>query len=133
MEFFDDGWASIFIAEPSVSGELLREILIILENYVVFRRGDTEHRDITYFGPNLFAVHASSDGDHPVYFSEAVDAQDVLDSEIGWSNKLYIPIPMRFGDTRILRLNPAMSDELPEALPDEATMEESKVERQANK
>ncbi|MCC6798251.1 MAG: beta-galactosidase [Candidatus Hydrogenedentes bacterium] len=133
VEFFDDGWASIFVAEPSVSGELLREILLILENYVAFRRGNTEHRDIAYFGPNLFAIHASVDGEHPVYFSEAVDAEDVLEPEIGWLNKLYIPIPMKLGDTRILKLNLAVSDELPEALPEEVPIEETKIESQANK
>jgi hypothetical protein len=133
VEFFDDGWASIFVAEPAITGELLREILIILEDYVAFRKGATDHRDIAYFGPNLFAVHASVDGEHPVYFSEAIDAQDVLDPEVGWLNKLYIPIPMKLGDTRILRLNLAVSDELPEALPDEAAMEEGKAETQAKK
>ncbi len=133
VEFFDDGWASIFIAEPTITGELLREILIILENYVVFRRGTTEHRDVAYFGPSLFAVHASVDGEHPVYFGEAVDAQDVLDPEVGWLNKLYIPIPMKLGDTRILRINLAVSDELPEAMPDEASMEEDKAEVETKK
>ena len=133
VEFFDDGWASIFIAEPTITGELLREILIILENYVVFRRGTTEHRDVAYFGPSLFAVHASVDGEHPVYFGEAVDAQDVLDPEVGWLNKLYIPIPMKLGDTRILRINLAVSDELPEAMPDEASMEEDKAEAETKK
>lgn len=133
VEFFDDGWASIFIAEPSVTGELLREILLILENYVAFRRGSTEHRDIAYFGPGLFALHASVDGEHPVYFSEAMDAEDVLEPEVGWLNKLYIPIPMKLGDTRILRLNHAVSDELPEALPDEVSVEISKTEAEVKK
>ncbi|NUM53178.1 MAG: beta-galactosidase [Candidatus Hydrogenedentes bacterium] len=119
VKFFDDGWASIYIAEPAVTSDLLRELLLILENYVAFRKGPTNHRDVAYFGPNLIAVHASTDGEHPIYFSEAVDAQDVLESEVGWLNKIYIPIPMKLGDTRILTLNLAISDELPEALPEE--------------
>ena len=124
VEFFDDGWASILIAEPGLTADLLREILLILENYVVFRKSTLDHKDTAYFGPDLFALHASVDGEHPIYFSEAVDAQDVLDSKVGWLNKLYIPIPIKLGDTRILRLNQAVSDELPEASPDESSIEE---------
>ena len=125
VEFFDDGWASILIAEPGLTVDLLREILLILENYVVFRKSTLDHKDTAYFGPGLFALQASVDGEHSVYFSDAVDVQDVLDPEVGWLNKLYIAIPMKLGDTRILRLNKAVSDELPEALPDERSIEEA--------
>jgi len=127
VEFFDDGWASIFVAEPTVTSDLLREILLILENYVAFRKGSTDHRDVAYFGPNLFALHASVDGEHPVYFSEAVDLQDMLNPEIGWLNKIYTPIQMKSGDTMILRLKKAVSDELPEAMPDEPKIEDTKL------
>lgn len=133
VEFFDDGWASIFAAEPTVTSNLLREILLILENYVAFRKGTTEHRDVAYFGPDLFALHASVDGEHPVYFSEAVDIQDLLNPEIGWLNKIYVPIPMKLGDTMILHLKSAVSDELPEAVPEEARAEDTKPNEDANK
>lgn len=126
VKFFDDGWASIFVAEPAVTSNLLRELLLILENYVTFRKGSTEHRDVAFFGPSLLAVHASTDGEHPIYFDQAYDAQDVLDIKVGWLNKLYISLPMKLGDTRILKLNVAVSDELPEPTPDEESGEAAK-------
>ncbi|GMU93024.1 MAG: hypothetical protein AMXMBFR4_20820 [Candidatus Hydrogenedentota bacterium] len=119
IEFFEEGWASVYIAEPAVTTEMLREILLILEHHVAFRRGPTQHADVAYFGPNLFAIHASTDGEHHVYFSEPFDLEDVLNPDIGWFNKLFVPIPMKMGETRILRLVPAISDELPEEAPEE--------------
>lgn len=124
IEFFDEGWTSIFIAEPGVTSDLLREILLILENYIAFRKGPTTQKDIAYFGPDLFAIHAATDGEHPVYFNEALDVQDVLESDIGWSNKIYLPIPMRAGDTRLFHLKAAVSDELPEAIPEETSTDQ---------
>jgi len=119
IEFFEEGWASVFVGEPGITDDLLREILVILERFVIFRSRTTEHDDIAHFGPGLIAVHASTDGEHPIYFPEALDSKDVLDPSTGWLNKIYIPMPMRLGDTRILAVHPAISDELPEDIPDE--------------
>ncbi|MDZ4858386.1 MAG: hypothetical protein SGI88_05340 [Candidatus Hydrogenedentes bacterium] len=123
IEFFEEGWASVFLAEPTVTDDLLREILVILEKYVLFRHGANEHSSTAHFGPGVVAIHASSDGRWPIYFDEPFDAVDILNPEVGWLNKLYIPLSGRMGDTTILRLAPAVSDELPEEIPLDPTLE----------
>lgn len=119
LDFFENGWASIYIADPGLPTDLLREILVILEKQVAFQKAREPHSNTAYFGPKLYAVHASSDGEHSVYFDNASDAQDLLEPEIGWLNKIYIDMSMRLGDTRVLRVTPATSDELPEEVPEE--------------
>jgi hypothetical protein len=103
-EFFPEGWGSIYVAEPALTPEVLREILLILEKHVFVRRGPTKFADVTYFGPNLFAVHAASSGERFFDLGATYSVQDLLDPQVGWQNKRFLPVPMRLGDTRVLSL-----------------------------
>lgn len=105
VEFFEEGWASIYVAEPSLSPDLLREILAILEEHV-YIRSDAGGTDSLHFGPQFFAVHAGGNGEREIDLGDRHDVQDMLDPNVGWLDKRHLAIPMKTGDTRILRVMP---------------------------
>ncbi|MBX7256649.1 MAG: hypothetical protein K1Y02_09835 [Candidatus Hydrogenedentes bacterium] len=103
-EFFPEGWASIYVAEPVLTPEILREILLILEKHVFIRQGGEKHSDILHFGPNMVAVHAGSNGERSLDLGATFNIQDRLDPDVGWQNKRFLLMPMKQGDTRVLGL-----------------------------
>lgn len=103
-EFFPEGWASIYVAEPTLTPEILREILLILEKHVFIRQGGEKHADALHFGPNVLALHASSNGERSLDLGATFNIQDRLDPDVGWQNKRFLLMPMKQGDTRVLGL-----------------------------
>ncbi|MFA6241587.1 MAG: hypothetical protein WC655_11685 [Candidatus Hydrogenedentales bacterium] len=103
-EFFPEGWASIYIAEPTLTPEILREILLILEKHVFIRQTAEKHSDVMHFGPSLLVVHAGSNGERSLDLGATYNVQDRLDPDVGWQNKRFLLMPMKQGDTRVLGL-----------------------------
>lgn len=105
VEFFEEGWASIYVAEPSLPADLLREILTILEEHI-YIRPDSGGEDILHFGPQVFAIHANGNGEREIDLGDRYDVQDMLDTSVGWLDKRQLTIPMKTGVTHILRVTP---------------------------
>jgi hypothetical protein len=106
VRFLDDGWTSIYVADPSPSPGLFREILLLLEQHVYFRRTSVKQLDTAYFGPNILAIHAGDAGERLIDLENAFDVQDLLSPDIGWPKKHVFNLMLEAGETRILRLTP---------------------------
>ncbi|GMV90725.1 MAG: hypothetical protein AMXMBFR82_05030 [Candidatus Hydrogenedentota bacterium] len=113
VEFFEEGWASIYVAEPTLSADLLREILSILEEHV-FVRPESGGADVLHFGPAFFAIHAGANGEREIDLGDHYDVQDMLDPNVGWLDKRQLTIPMKTGDTHVLHVSPPAHDATPD-------------------
>ncbi|MCP4645954.1 MAG: hypothetical protein GY851_36250 [bacterium] len=119
IEFFEDQWASVFIAEPSLSVNLLREILRILEQHIYLSATSGHFMDTCHFGPDIVAVHASADGDRELDLDVPHDAVDLLELDgalqpvPSWAGKQYPTVPMTMGETRVFQLS---TSELPSSV-----------------
>lgn len=112
VSFFEEGWASIFCAEPSLTPALLRELLGILEVKLLYKTdgqsGATNFYDAVYVGQNLIAIHARESGERAIDVGPNCDIHDLLAPEIGWQRKSFITLPLKTGDTRLLELTPVV-------------------------
>ena len=106
VEFFEEGWASIYVAEPALPANLLREILTILEEHLYLKPGDEVGMDVFHFGPGFFAVHAGTSGERELDLGASYDVQDMLDPNVGWLDKQQLVLPMKLGETKVLRVLP---------------------------
>jgi len=104
LEFFESGWASIYVAEPALPSGLLRELLFILNEHLYFRDSPQLTFDTAYFGNGVLAIHAKADGQRVLDLGERYATQDVLDPEVGWPLRQFITFSMKAGETRILEL-----------------------------
>jgi len=104
MRLQDAGWMSVFIADPHLSSDLFREIMRILEQPVYFRPGNEETDCVMYAHPDYIAVHASKPGEKTVDFGRQADIADVFDDAAGWQQKRSIGLPLKVGETRVLKL-----------------------------
>jgi hypothetical protein len=113
----DLGWISIYIAEPYIGAELLRELLTLLElPPKVARRSASANAsefDTVHFGNNVIAIHAHGDGERTVNLTWPYDVADLFLTEVGWQHKHEIVLPLKDGETRLFSLTPADGDELP--------------------
>ncbi len=105
IEFFEEGWASIYVADPALPADLLREILTILEEHI-YAKPESGGDDLYHFGPQVFAIHAGSNGDHEIDMGDRYDVQDMLDTNVGWLDKRQLTFPMKLGETHILHVTP---------------------------
>ncbi|MCC6489326.1 MAG: hypothetical protein IT364_17630 [Candidatus Hydrogenedentes bacterium] len=104
VEFFEEGWASIYVAEPALPPNLLREILTILEEHLYLKPGEGSAADVFHFGPGFFALHAGESGERELDLGSSFDVQDMLDTNVGWLDKQQLVLPMKLGETKILRV-----------------------------
>ena len=106
MRSLDDGWTSVYIAEPGITPALLREIFRILEQHLYIRPTANDPCDPIYAGNNLIAIHGKQAGDRILNLGGFFDVQDLFDSAIGWPEKESFLMPIRMGETRLLQLSP---------------------------
>ncbi len=111
INFFEEGWTSIYCAEPAMTPGLLREILGILELPIPYQSTSPQYFDAVYMGLNMMGIHAREGGERSINLNLSCDVQDLLTPEIGWQQKRVFSLPMRAGDTRLLSLTPAESAE----------------------
>jgi beta-galactosidase len=107
LEFFESGWASIYVAEPALPPGLLRELLFILNEHLYLPDAPQRAFDTAYFGNGVLAIHAKAGGQRVLDLGERYSAQDVLDSEVGWPLRQFITFSLKPGETRILELTAA--------------------------
>ncbi len=106
MRTMEEGWTSVYIAEPELAAPMLREILRILEQQVYFRPGKQRFFDVTVAHQNLLAIHASQDGERIVNLGRFHNIQDLFDPAIGWPQKESFVLNLKAGETRLLELSP---------------------------
>ncbi len=104
MRFLPAGWSTVFVAEPAISAELLREILRLVEVQIPFRAVPEPLYDAVYTGRGLLAVHAREAGDRAVDLGAPYDVQDVFTPSLGWPQKESFLLPLKKGETRLLQL-----------------------------
>jgi hypothetical protein len=124
MRFLPEGWASVYIAEPSLSAPLLREILGIIEQPLPIRPSAQKHYDTIIVGSDLFAIHGRQTGERTIELGGFYDVVDLLDPEIGWPSRDNFVLSLKTGETRLLRRTPVegiSSEDLPP--PDDAPLD----------
>ncbi|MBX3178202.1 MAG: hypothetical protein KF886_12630 [Candidatus Hydrogenedentes bacterium] len=100
----EEGWTSVYVAEPRLSAPLVREILRILEQPLYFRPGRERFFDTTIVAPGLLAVHAAESGERIVNAGGIYDIVDLFDSSIGWPQKESFVHSFKKGETRLFEL-----------------------------
>ncbi|HDP34933.1 MAG TPA: hypothetical protein ENN29_07475 [Candidatus Hydrogenedentes bacterium] len=101
-----EGWTSVYVAEPGLTPALLCELLQILEQHIYTTPVERSYFDALFARDDIVALHASHAGKRAVYFGGFYDIQDLLDPSLGWLQKESIMLPVRTGETRILRRKP---------------------------
>lgn len=121
VKFMEEGWTSVFCAEPAISAPVLRETLRILGRPLPFRDPAKASYDPLRIGGGHFAMHAHESGERALDFPGLYDIIDLFDPRVGWPQSSSIIVPMRSGETRLLQL-------VPIALPETAEGEAGKTE-----
>ncbi len=106
LRVLPEGWTSIYVAEPTMSPALLRELLRIIEQRTCFKFTGREHFDTAMVGLNLVGIHAKQPGEIALSLGNVYDIQDLFDETIGWPQKESIAFPVKTGETRLLKLTP---------------------------
>ncbi|HNR30656.1 MAG TPA: beta-galactosidase [Candidatus Hydrogenedentes bacterium] len=106
IKFLDEGWASVYVAEPTLTPPVLREVLRILEQPLYFREGAYGFFDSALGGRGLLAIHAQESGERVIDLGRYYDVQDLFDARIGWPQKRSFVINLNIGETRLLQLTP---------------------------
>ncbi|MFP4499551.1 MAG: beta-galactosidase [Candidatus Hydrogenedentota bacterium] len=106
VRFFESGWASVFVAEPLLPPMVMRELLHILEQPLYMRDPAKAHFDAVRIGQGMLAIHGRVGGERSIQFEDTCDVYDLFDPRIGWPRARDILLPLRRGETRLLRLAP---------------------------
>ncbi|MCH7959533.1 MAG: beta-galactosidase [Candidatus Hydrogenedentes bacterium] len=106
IKFFEGDWASVYICEPMLPLELLREILDILELPILVKPSSRMLGDLVQPVDGALLIHASGTGTRLLDLRGRYDISDFFTPEIGWPKKRSVTLSMQSGETRLLRLRP---------------------------
>lgn len=113
VRFLEEGWTSVYVAEPGLSPPVLREILRILEQPMYLRENSANFFDAVQVGRGMLAIHANETGERSVDLGAYYDLQDLFDPQIGWPQQHTFIMPINTGETRLLQLTPNPPPEAP--------------------
>jgi len=102
--FFEEGWGSVLCAEPSLTPQMLREILGILEVFLCYQPGAQDFYDTFFFGEGFVGIHGKDSGERTLELDQAADITDVMSPDVGWHRRRVITLPLKTGDTRLLKI-----------------------------
>ncbi len=105
LRVLESGWTSIYIAEPTATPELLREILGIMEQPIRFRSGSQTFFDTVHISDTLIALHGKSTGERTIVLPETRDIFDLFDPALGWVQRDNFVLSLKSGDTRLFYLD----------------------------
>jgi len=108
------GWTSVYLADPGMTPQLLREILRILEQPCLFLPTSARYIDTSYFGNGTVTIHSRQVGERTLDLGGYFQVSDLLDPSIGWPETDGFVLGLNAGETRILKLVPIPSLLLPE-------------------
>lgn len=106
IKFLDEGWASVFAAEPMLTPPILREVLRILEQGLYFHDTSQNAFDAINVGRGLLAIHAQQNGERVIDMGRFYNLHDLFDARIGWPQTRSFTYSMTLGETRLLQLEP---------------------------
>lgn len=106
LRVMPEGWTSIYVAEPTLTPALLRELLHLTEKRTCFRLSDRAVYDTALVGLNLIAIHAKQGGEVALSLGNVFNIEDMFDPTIGWPQKESVTLPVKTGETRLLKLTP---------------------------
>ena len=106
IRFLDEGWASVYMAEPALTPSVLREVLRILEQRLYFSESNDPLFDTAHAGRGLLAIHAQANGERAVDMGRYYNLNDLFDARIGWPRQRNFLFSMKLGETRLLALDP---------------------------
>ena len=106
IKFFEGDWASVYICEPVLPLELLREILDILELPILVKSSSRMLGDLVQPVDGALLIHANGTGTRLLDLHGRYDVSDFFAPEIGWLRKRSVTLSMQAGETRLLRLQP---------------------------
>lgn len=108
----DEDWTTVYVAEPTLTPGLLREILRVNEQLGFFRPTDPAFFDAAFIGEDYFVIHAKNIGERVVQLDRVYNVDDCFSETAGWPERDGFLLPMRTGETRVLHLDPV---EMPES------------------
>lgn len=114
IKFFEGDWASIYICEPVLPLELLREILDILELPILVKPSSRMLADLVQPVDDALLIHANGTGTRLLDLRGRYDVSDFFAPEIGWPRKRSVTLSMQAGETRLLHLQPVPGEALHE-------------------
>jgi hypothetical protein len=102
--FFEEGWGSVLCTEPALTPQMLREILGILEVFLCYQPGAQNFYDAFFFGNGFIGLHGKESGERTLELDRPADITDVMSPEVGWQRRRAIALPLKTGDTRLLKI-----------------------------
>ncbi len=100
------GWSSVYIAEPSLTPEVLREILRLFEQHLYIGPTEQKLTETIYATGNYVAIHARQAGERMITLGRFCNVEDLFDPSIGWPEKDSFYLPLKAGETRLIKLSP---------------------------
>ena len=104
--FFEEGWGSVLCTEPGLTPEMLREILGILEVFLCYQPGSQNFYDTFFFGDGFIGLHGNGAGERTLELDRTADITDVMSPDMSWRKERVIMLPLKTGDTRLLKITP---------------------------
>lgn len=101
-----NGWSSVYIAEPSLTPEVLREILRLFEQHLYIGPTGQKITETIYTTGDYIAIHARQAGERLITLGRFCNVEDLFDPSIGWPEKDSFYLPMKAGETRLIKLSP---------------------------
>ncbi len=106
MRVVEEGWTSVYLAEPALTPALLREILQILELHLYVQPSAQPYLDTVHVGEGVIALHGSRAGSRAISLGAHYNVADLFDASAGWPGKESFLLPLGVGETRLLALSP---------------------------
>ncbi len=104
IRFFENGGATVFLAEPHLTPAVLRSILSLLEIPIVVQPEVRPLFDTLHVGDRLIAVHSRKPGDRTLELHRFYDVYDLANPDLGWPQRASLPLGLKAGETRLFRL-----------------------------
>ncbi len=102
----DGGWSSVYIAEPNLTPEVLREILRLFEQHLYIGPTEQKFTETLHARGNYVAIHARQAGERMITLGRFCNVEDLFDTSMGWPEKDSFYLPMKAGETRLIKLAP---------------------------
>ena len=107
LKYFDEGWASIFCAEPHITVQVLKELLLISEQHRFIHQTAQDTSETLYLAPGILSIHAKDQGERIIDLGNRYNVTDLMNTSIGWPLKRALNLTLGLGETRLLRLIPS--------------------------
>ncbi len=111
LRVVEEGWTSVYLADPGMNPALLCEMLYMLDQQLHFRPEERNFFDVAYAAERtgqgrLLAVHARQSGDRTISLNGFYHVQDLFESGTPDRPKESFTLPMSNGQTRLYQLAP---------------------------